>query len=533
VSAICGWLKKWCRGRGVQDKRVPAEWRREDGRAIDPKLGRSYCGRPCPRLTPYVVVRFTDDFLDRTKIPYEDDVPGEKYLGPELWKRISLGDRRIRLRALHPIIKTERFRAYDAFVQKRAERPLPNLRAFYQITGPRGTDFDRIAQVLQTQTKDVIAESTYAERPALPPQVDPTGQDLVDQQLHLNAPFGGAQPGGINARAVWAHAGADGAGVRFADVERGWDLGHPDLPPQRVHPVAMPLVHGVNDSGFDDHGTGVLGIVCATDYAGGTNTIGGVGIAPRAEGCIASWFMGYDDEWNEISNIPGAILAAAVTLFNLRQSTPPGTPPFGEVLLVETAVDRTIAGAILQVPAEANFANWDQVYRAGLAGITVVAAGGNGDSAATSVDLDALLATDSGAILVSAAQTVGVRFERVAWAPRGDRVNCFAHGYNVTTCHSTWASPPYRNNYGGTSAAAAIVAGAAMCLQGLARVTVPTGGSTAQLLTSRQLRLALQDPRWSTAAMQPGTNVEDPSIGRMPDLGALWGALTTGLLHHL
>jgi hypothetical protein len=110
----------------------------------------------------------------------------------------------------------------------------------------------------------------------------------------------------------------------------------------------------------------------------------------------------------------------------------------------------------------------------------------------------------------------------------------------VTTCHSTaWGPPgdPYRDDFGGTSAAAAIVAGASIALQGLARVTprVTAGGYVpAHLLTQRQVRLALKDTRWSTPAMDAANpTVPDPGIGRMPDLGALWPALVDGTLDSL
>ena len=204
----------------------------------------------------------------------------------------------------------------------------------------------------------------------------------------------------------------------------------------------------------------MLGILCATDAASGSNAIGGVGIAPRAEGYLSSWFMGYTDEWEEISNIPGAILAAALKLFDLRLAT--AGPPSGEVILIETTVDADVdlgggVTALLQVPVEANYGNWDQIRRATLAGITVVEAGGNGDQAGTGAPLDMVLAAnpDSEAIIVSAAQPLGGWFERTAWAPRGNRVDCFGWArlsppaarppcLAIPTATTTAAPPPPR-----------------------------------------------------------------------------------------
>ena len=119
----------------------------DNERKIDPRLGRSHGGRRCPRISPYVVVRFTAEFLRRTGIPYDDEVPGE-HLGGELWQAISGGDPRVRLRSVYPAVNSRSFKAYDAFVARQSKEPLPNLRGFYRITGPRETDFARILSVL-------------------------------------------------------------------------------------------------------------------------------------------------------------------------------------------------------------------------------------------------------------------------------------------------------------------------------------------------------------------------------------------------
>ena len=511
----------------------------DDERKIDPRLGRSHGGRRCPRISPYVVVRFTAEFLRRTGIPYDDEVPGE-HLGGELWQAISGGDPRVRLRSVDPAVNSRSFKAYDAFVARQSKEPLPNLRGFYRITGPRETDFARILSVLLAAKGVAEPKGTYFERPSLPPQVDPTGQPMVAKQRYLELPLG-TPVGGINARAVWPQPGCDGAGVRFVDVERGWDLAHPDLPPLRAPAVPVPLIHGLNDAGFDDHGTGVLGILCATDAASGSNAIGGVGIAPRAEGYLSSWFMGYTDEWEEISNIPGAILAAALKLFDLRLAT--AGPPSGEVILIETTVDADVdlgggVTALLQVPVEANYGNWTRP-RATLAGITVVEAGGNGDQAGTGAPLDMVLAAnpDSEAIIVSAAQPLGGWFERTAWAraATGWIVSAGRGCLHLPLDRRAWRSLPRRLRR--HLRRRGEVAGAAIALQGLARVTprLTAGGYVpAHLLTQGQVRLALKDARWSTPAMDPANPaVPDPSIGRMPDLGALWPALANGTLDGL
>ncbi len=371
----------------------------------------------------------------------------------------------------------------------------------------------------------------------LPALVNVANQPLYSKQHHLHPP-----PSGLYAQAAWEYQGSDGAGVRFADVERGWDLSHPDLPPQRVPPVAISLIHGMNDNFFDSHGTGALGILCATDDAGG-NTIGVVGFAPRAAGYVSSWLLGYDDnnEGAELSNLPNAILTAALVLQSLR-----GTFPVGDVLLVE-ATSEDPSNPAMQWPVETKVGNFNSIYTATSAGIVVVEAGSNGDElGGVPFDADAWQDEfgkyrmkrprpaepvnpdymESGSIVVSAAQPLAGNIDPFAWSPRGRRIDCCAWGVGVTTCESTGVDPldPYRSDYGGTSAASAIIAGAAICLQGIARanpIEQPLGP-----LTCNQIRLAFADPLLT----EPAT---EPMIGRMPNLDKLVQALLRGELHAL
>ena len=344
--------------------------------------------------------------------------------------------------------------------------------------------------------------------------------------------------GGINARAVWALPGSDGAGVRFVDVERGWDLGHPDLPPQRIPSIGIPLLHGINDGGFDDHGAGVLGIICATDHAGGTNTIGGLGIAPRAEGCVSSWFMGYDDDWYEISNIPGAILAAAVALFALRP--PGGVPPFGEVLLVETTVDQIDRRRHAPSAGRSQFRQLGS-DRPGQAGGDYRGGGGRQRRQRRNIrrrrrrdGREPRLGCDSRECRGAAGQPAGRPIPAAALGAARKQGGLLRVGDGVATCRSAASGPlsePYRDNFDGTSAATAIVAGAAIVLAGPGprhggRPGRPKGVSYAAGGAVSATGCALVHAGHGPSA----SHAQDPSIGRMPDLGALWQALVAGQL---
>jgi hypothetical protein len=97
----------------------------------------------------------------------------------------------------------------------------------------------------------------------------------------------------------------------------------------------------------------------------------------------------------------------------------------------------------------------------------------------------------------------------------GTRIDCYAwaDGVWTTFCQATedWGSPPTNNCYGnfnGTSSATAIIAGAALCVQGVVKAR---GG----LLTPGQMRALLSDPLTGTKSANPATD----GIGVMPDLG--------------
>ncbi len=498
---------------------------KESPRTHIPKRERKV--RRAPDPTPYVVVEFEEAYIRETGIQYERGQ--EKRLG-ELWTGLVRDFPGLALLPLYPVVRDARFEKFVRGIQAWNERfRAPAFRTFYQVVGPAQSDFPAIAGRLTRERGKV--HGAYAERVGWPAVVNTANQPLFPKEFHLHPP-----PAGLNAVAAWEVTGADGLDMRFVDVERGWDLSHPDLPPQRTPPVPTPLIHGMNDNYFDGHGTSVLGILCATDDAAG-NAIGVAGFAPRAEGAVSSWLLGFDPETGaELSNLPNAILTAAMHLQSLR-----GTFPVGDVLLVE-ATSEDPANPAMQWPVEARSGNLGPLVTAAAAGIVVVEAGANGD-AAGGIAFDADLwqddagkyrmkrpivtdpnpdFVDSGAILVSAAQPFAGNIDPFAWSPRGRRVDCCAWGIGVTTCESTGVKPldPYREDYDGTSAAAAIVAGAALSLQGIARAD-PRGP-----LTGHQVRLAFADPRWT----YPAT---DPRIGPMPDLDRLVRALLAGDLHLL
>ncbi|HVT61755.1 MAG TPA: S8 family serine peptidase [Thermoanaerobaculia bacterium] len=239
---------------------------------------------------------------------------------------------------------------------------------------------------------------------------------------------------GIAAAAAWALAGGRGEGMSFADVEQGWQPEHENLPSARIK---RPIL-GDNHF-FFGHGTAVLGVVAAAPEAG----IGVHGIAPRVEAIHLS------SEWltPSLHSTARAIERASRQLGR------------GDVLLIESETGG------FDLPAEAEPAVFAAIRAATRRGIVVVEAAGNGGR-----EIDGCLLGDSGAILVGAVAVPSRR--RLRGCNFGRRIDCFAWGEGVfTTGDGGSGDDPavYTNNFSGTSAAAAIVAGAALVVQGIAR----------------------------------------------------------------
>src|SRR5437588_301744 len=81
-----------------------------------------------------------------------------------------------------------------------------------------------------------------------PPPVNPS-----DDPRNTNQHYEDAAPTGIDVR--WAWAQADGSGVGFVDMERGWTLNHEDLVA-----AGISIISGINND-YTGHGTAVLGEV--------------------------------------------------------------------------------------------------------------------------------------------------------------------------------------------------------------------------------------------------------------------------------
>jgi hypothetical protein len=307
-------------------------------------------------------------------------------------------------------------------------------------------------------------------------------------------------PEGINASYAWQLAGGQGEGrVRFIDIEQGW------LPHHEAVTVNRLPCTGLNSSQAAGHGTAVLGILTLQP-----NQAGAIGIVPRAQGHVLS-------QWR-----PGGAFNTADAIM-----TAIGYLHEGDVLLIEAQTHHS-ATIAKTWPVEIHEASFQAIRLAVAMGIIVVEPAGNGSTdAPAGNDLDKFVDhnghtvlnpmsdhfRDSGAIMVAAA-THTVPHVRTGYSNYGRRVNCYAWGESVLTAgshprSSGIASNTYTNSFGGTSAAAAIVAGAAIALQSIAE-----SGHRFRL-NPRQMRSLLGDEDYGTPSA--GGRWED-KIGVMPDL---------------
>lgn len=400
-------------------------------------------------------------------------------------------------------LSPERLREAEEQARDSPFPPLESLTRFWRIdvTGLRGRkDAEQVvAELLDLERGRPTAGrgiarayvEPVAESPASPVAVPPLTARSGQGWLR-------ARPEGVDAWAAWAHEGGDGAGVRVVDVEQGWQLAHPDVDGL----VGGPLVHR---NRFDDdpaegaHGTSVLGLV-----AGRANPVGGTGIAPGAGVAVSSHYDGTDTV-----RTVDAVLAA-------REHLDPG-----DVLLVEVHLP-----TLGYLCAEADDATFHALRLASAKGIVVVEAAGNGSadlSAWTGPDgrrLDRdVPELDSGAIVVAAGRSghetdaagvTGHRWNHPAGSNHGARVDCYAWGDAVR-------APVVEDydDFGGTSAAAAIVAGAVAAVQGMRRAT------GAEPLDTLGMRALLRGTPGTPQVPVTSTRL----IGVMPDLAALAGAL--------
>jgi hypothetical protein len=330
-------------------------------------------------------------------------------------------------------------------------------------------------------------------------------------------------PQGVHAiRADGARAvtPADVADVALIDIEKAWPASTPGgyitLPTPRMETgVIDDIAHGIAS-----YGASVAHADPAVGIAGG--------IAPGAKFYRCPYLSAADP-----THTPTAFLASAILgCVDFIQAEASATPArlsttVGHVILIEQETDSSL-------PVEVEPDVFDAIRTATLNNLIVVEPAGNGwsdlgdvagamqNTTAEGVEIIPRMLNGadptlrSGAILVAAGHSGDAPFsnrgERHDFSNFGNIIDCWAWGDSVHTYTATIVGPDVvvRDDpagYSGTSAAAAIVAGVVVAMQGLQiRASRPR-------LTELQVRPMLQTL---------GTNgVGDLASKKMPDLGQM------------
>ena len=140
----------------------------------------------------------------------------------------------------------------------------------------------------------------------------------------------------------------------------------------------------------------------------------------------------------------------------------------GDVILIEAQTDQDL------LPVEVEFAVFELINLITNAGYVVIEPAGNSgesvtvqrsgnEAAGEGVDVDRFLLGQSGAIVVGAGIGAEIDHPWVRQTNFGTRLDCFGWGSDITS-----AGQGSNGFFGGTSGASAIVAGIAICIQGIA-----------------------------------------------------------------
>ncbi|MBC6981415.1 RICIN domain-containing protein [Caulobacter sp. 17J80-11] len=405
-------------------------------------------------------------------------------------------------------------------LEQRSGEELADLDLYYVLAAPDFTDAAAQARLMNQLNRFRSVEQVYAAVVTDTPQAA-TG-DLSSNQGHL-----GPAPVGIGAQLAWTRPGGRGDGVLVADVEYDWVTDHEDFPPaSSLFAGGRPgCAYVAKES---EHGTEVMGVIASPHNGLGMN-----GIAPNVRYVLSSVCRPFDYVWAAVvatfSGENWAGRAHNVVVANTMRIAGESLRP-GDVLLIEQHGPGPSTGLTCPVMPGCGQFEWvameyyqesfDVIRRLTARGVIVVEAAGNGSS-----DLDTApyrrrfdpSVRHSGALLIGSALHDDAGHFINPTSNFSRRIDLYSWGGGVATigkgdgaggtgpfAGSTAIPRRYTTNFGGTSSASAIVAGAVASLQG-ARLA-----SGQPPLTPAQAREVL---------VASGTAVSDGSaIGVQPNL---------------
>ena len=161
---------------------------------------------------------------------------------------------------------------------------------FLQILPRRTGDAAALSEALSKDQS--VWKAVVAPKPM--PAAAPTGTSTLSRNFEPAQGYLHSPPNGIGALEGWRKHGAKGRGVTICDIEGNWNFKHRDLP--RFSKIGGDLI---NDIGWTNHGTAVLGEMVSRPGRSGT-----VGISHQARAVVQSAIVA--GLWNTAGAITNA-----------------------------------------------------------------------------------------------------------------------------------------------------------------------------------------------------------------------------------
>jgi hypothetical protein len=332
--------------------------------------------------------------------------------------------------------------------QDRIAAPLPDLNLYYRVDiNPAASANERLDLVRQLNSLDIVEIAFFSPKPRPASVTDVKVTPMWEPEQYYLQPA----PTGLDAYYAWAF-GNKGAGVKVVDIEGNWIQTHEDLHggTDNFHIAGAKI----NDAGWWNHGTAVLGEIAAD-----SNGFGMTGISFNVDlGTVSIGSLSTSD---------------ALTIATNNSDT-------GDIILIELHAPgphydfETVNGQDGYVAMEYWQDVFDAIVVASAAGRIVVEAAGNGSENYDDTSIYEHLMDPnyrwSGAVMVGASDA---NHWPASFTNYGQRVD--VHGFGTWDVYTlgygdlfgTGPDDYYTGTFAGTSSASPIIVGACALLQEL------------------------------------------------------------------